>query len=59
MKNLAKELRNLTEVNYCENREHWYWEDYKNDTYRQGFESEEEAREDLEEYLRLKSGGKE
>ena len=59
MKNLAKELRNLTEVNYCEDRKHWYWEDYKNDTYRQGFESEEEARKDLEEYLRLKSSGKE
>lgn len=61
MENLAEELRNLkyyTDIDYCEDRKHWYWEDYKNDTYRQGFESEEEARKDLEEYLADKTNKK-
>ena len=45
------------EIGYCIDKKHWYWEDYKNDTYRQGFNSEEEAREDLKGWIN--SGGKE
>jgi len=40
-----------TSVEYDEENEEWYWEDYSNDSYRGGFESELEAYEDLIDYL--------
>jgi hypothetical protein len=40
-----------TSVEYDEENEEWYWEDYSNDSYRGGFSSELEAYEDLVDYL--------
>jgi hypothetical protein len=43
--------KGFTLVDYDEEKEEWYWEDYKADTYRSGFKSRKDAYEDLNEYL--------
>jgi len=40
-----------TSVEYDEENDEWYWEDYSNDSYRGGFSSELEAYNDLIDYL--------
>jgi hypothetical protein len=38
-------------INYDEDDNQWYWEDYQNDTYRDGFKSEKDAYDDAIGYL--------
>lgn len=48
-----------TSVMYDQDTEEYYWEDYENDTYRDGFDNEEEAYEDLISHLNnFAKGGK-